>query len=103
MTKYKDLQWCDFIVYTSKGLRVERIKFDQNHWDTLCEKLCDYYCVITTRKKLKMLKIEVGKYYHQNSNSCVPTENENVLEPANQNGKMDIKQKYRGLSEGTSL
>lgn len=36
-------QWCDFIVYTSKGLSVERIKFDQDHWDTLCEKLCDYY------------------------------------------------------------
>ena len=36
-------QWCDFIVYTRKGLSVERIKFDQDHWDTLCEKLCDYY------------------------------------------------------------
>lgn len=36
-------QWCDFIVYTSKGLCVERVKFNQDHWDTLCEKLCDYY------------------------------------------------------------
>lgn len=36
-------QWCDFIVYTSKGLCVERIMFDQNKWDTLREKLCDYY------------------------------------------------------------
>lgn len=36
-------QWCDFIVYTSKGLSVVRIKFDQDHWNTLCEKLCTYY------------------------------------------------------------
>lgn len=36
-------QWCDFIVYMSKGLSVERIMFDQDHWDTFCEKLCDYY------------------------------------------------------------
>ena len=33
----------DFIVYTSKGLSVERIMFDQDHWDTLREKVCDYY------------------------------------------------------------
>ena len=35
-------QWCDFIVYTSKGLNVERITFDQDHWNTLSEKLCAY-------------------------------------------------------------
>ena len=34
---------CDFIVYTSKGLSVERIMFDQDQWDTLREKVCDYY------------------------------------------------------------
>ena len=33
----------DFIVYTSKGMSVERIKFDQDHWDTLRGKLCEYY------------------------------------------------------------
>ena len=36
-------KWCDFIVYTSKGLSVERIKFDQDHWDTLSGKLCEYH------------------------------------------------------------
>ena len=36
-------QWCDVIVYTSKGLSVERIKFDQDHWNALCEKLRTYY------------------------------------------------------------
>jgi len=35
--------WCDFIVYTKNGITLERILFDQNHWDTLCEKLCHYY------------------------------------------------------------
>ena len=37
--------WCDYfyIVYTSKGLSVERIMFDQDHWDTLREKLCYYH------------------------------------------------------------
>ena len=38
------LSWCDyFIVYTSKELSVLRIMFDQDHWDTLLEKLCYYY------------------------------------------------------------
>ena len=36
-------QWCDFMVYTRKGLTVERIKFDQDHWNSLSEKLCLYY------------------------------------------------------------
>ena len=36
-------QWCDFIVYTSKGLSAERIKFDQEHWNGLRDKLCCYY------------------------------------------------------------
>ena len=36
-------QWCDFIFYTSKGLSVDRIMFDQNKWDVLREKLFDYY------------------------------------------------------------
>ena len=36
-------QWCNFIVYTSKGLNVEKITFDQDHWNTLSEKLCAYY------------------------------------------------------------
>ena len=36
-------QWCDFIVYTSKVLSVEKIKFDQEHWNRLCDRLCCYY------------------------------------------------------------
>jgi len=39
-------QWCDFIVYTNKGLSVERIKFIQ-HTGKDSEKLCDYYTLST--------------------------------------------------------
>ena len=38
----KCAHWCDFIVYTTTGLNVERIMFDQDHWDTPREKLCYY-------------------------------------------------------------
>ena len=32
-------KWYNFIVYTSKGMSVNRIKSDQDHWDTLSGKL----------------------------------------------------------------
>ena len=25
-------KWCDFVVYTSRGLNIERIDFDEEHW-----------------------------------------------------------------------
>ena len=31
--------WCDFIVYTFKGMSIERITFDQQFWDNLSQKL----------------------------------------------------------------
>ena len=34
-------QWCDSVVYTSKGLSVERILSENDHWDT------QWNCVIT--------------------------------------------------------
>lgn len=36
-------KWCDFIVYTSKGLYVERIAFDAAFWQDLRNKLVQYY------------------------------------------------------------
>ena len=36
-------QWCDFIVYTSKGLYVERIPFDPVFWQNLRQELLNYY------------------------------------------------------------
>ena len=28
-------RWCDFVVYTSKGMSIERIPFDDQYWKTL--------------------------------------------------------------------
>ena len=37
-------KWCDFIVYTEKGLSVERIEFDSDFWEKeLLPKLTDFY------------------------------------------------------------
>lgn len=35
--------WCDFIVYTSCGLSIERIPFELEHWKRLREKLHNVY------------------------------------------------------------
>ena len=36
--------WCDFIVYTEKGISIERIKFDLEFWrDKLLPKLVNFY------------------------------------------------------------
>ena len=32
-------QWCDFVVYTKKGMSIERIAFDRGYWVELQEKL----------------------------------------------------------------
>ena len=36
-------KWCDFIVYTRKGIYVERIAFDPVFWENLRIELLDYY------------------------------------------------------------
>ena len=41
--------WCDFVVYTNKGLTVERMYFDATYWnDKLFPKLVKFYddCVV---------------------------------------------------------
>lgn len=35
--------WCDFFVYTFKGISIERITFDQQFWDNLSQQLEAYY------------------------------------------------------------
>lgn len=38
--------WCDFIVYTKKGLIVERIRFDSEFWNNqLIPKLEEFYTI----------------------------------------------------------
>ena len=36
-------QWCDFMVYTSKGMSIERIPFDREYWNNLKRTLKSYY------------------------------------------------------------
>ena len=38
-----EAQWCDFVVYTKKGMSVERITFDRAYWVELQEKFCQYH------------------------------------------------------------
>lgn len=36
-------KWCDFVIFTTKGLSVERIAFDPDYWRTLLLKLVEFY------------------------------------------------------------
>ena len=36
-------RWCDFVVYTSKGMSIEGIPFDDDYWKTLKGTLKSYY------------------------------------------------------------
>ena len=36
-------KWCDFIVYTEKGLSIQRIQFDNSFWRDLVATLEDFY------------------------------------------------------------
>ena len=36
-------KWCDFIVYTEKGLSIQRIYFDELFWKDLLTKLEEFY------------------------------------------------------------
>ena len=35
--------WCDFVIYTSKGISVERITFEREYWDNVLVKLTEFY------------------------------------------------------------
>ena len=35
--------WCDFIFYTSKGLIIHRVQFDEAHWHKLQTKILNFY------------------------------------------------------------
>lgn len=37
------LPWCDFVVYTSKGMSIERIVYDHHYWTNSKVKLKDFY------------------------------------------------------------
>ena len=38
-----DRPWCDFVIYTSKGISIERINFDRKYWEENLQKLVTFY------------------------------------------------------------
>lgn len=37
------VDWCDFVVYTKKGLLIQRIVFDENFWEQMMSYLVKFY------------------------------------------------------------
>ena len=36
--------WCDFVIYTTKGVNVHRVRFDEDYWNlTLLPKLTTFF------------------------------------------------------------
>lgn len=33
------VKWCDFVVYTAKGMHIERVPYDGNMWHTMLDNL----------------------------------------------------------------
>jgi len=40
--------WCNFLIYTQRGIHVQRIQFDEVFWSELLPKLISFYnnCVV---------------------------------------------------------
>ena len=35
--------WCDFILYTIKGIMINRVKYNEEHWKNLRKTLIEFY------------------------------------------------------------
>ena len=66
-------RWCDFIVYTSKGLYVQRIAFDPMFWGNLKQKLLCYY--FSHFIKFASAKLHDGNGQVVSPNSCMVLQN----------------------------
>ena len=40
--------WCDFVIYTKRGIHIEQISFSEEFWKQLLPKLSSFYnnCVV---------------------------------------------------------
>ena len=38
-----NVPWCDFVVWTTKGMFVERVAFNEDHWFSFRRQLTDFY------------------------------------------------------------
>ena len=62
-------RWCDFIVYTSKGLYVQRKPFDPMFWRNLKQELLSYY--FTHFIKFASAKFHEGNCQVVSADSCM--------------------------------
>ncbi|XP_063397961.1 uncharacterized protein LOC134708342 [Mytilus trossulus] len=55
-----ELNWVDFVIWTKKGISVERINFDESTWNSMLQKLKEFYigCVIP---EIFTRRVERGK------------------------------------------
>ena len=44
-------KWCDFLIYTSRGLGIERIKYDHQYWINMKNTLQSYYLIILSLQR----------------------------------------------------
>ena len=58
--------WSDFIFYTSKGMVIDRVIFDENHWENLRENILNFYYEIKCSRKTcfsSLVKLNVRKNF----------------------------------------
>ena len=61
-------RWCDFVVYTTRGLYVRRVLFNRHFWTELHQKLVSYY--FNHFSKFASAKRFHGSCQVNNSNEC---------------------------------
>ncbi len=49
-------KWCDFVVYTEKGISVQRIEFDEIFWKDMLFKLQLFYTTAVLPKLVEQFK-----------------------------------------------
>ncbi len=49
-------KWCDFVIYTNKGISVQRIKFDESFWKDMLLKLKSFYVTSVLPKLAQKFK-----------------------------------------------
>ena len=43
-----ECKWCDFVIFTEKGISIQRIPFNEEFWNNLLARLTSFYdnCVV---------------------------------------------------------
>ena len=73
--------WCDFVVWTLKGIHVERIDADPEHWRSVKTKLHEFYFkavlpeLAVPRHKRSESRSSRTRAHHSNSNYSVKYHN----------------------------